>query len=243
MDCPNRLVPALRAEWVELCAASWSNELVAGWTVTRPLFGGSVCALLEACEPQRPSGGPASRHDDVLLELLRIAAADRSGGAGRLAARVVMQRLLGWVTWQVSRDDRIHDRADREATVVTALVEAIHGYPVDRRPYTVVTNLRFDALRRINRAVACHQRLSGETEAGEALAGRAAPSDSDPLREAIEVLATAVIRQVIGREDAVLLSRRHLGEVPYRVLAVELGVSEAAVRQRAGRLLRRLSAA
>jgi hypothetical protein len=71
-----------------------------------------------------------------------------------------------------------------------------------------------------------------------------AEATPDPLVEATEALAAAVRRQVISRDDARLVARHHLVEspVPYAELADELGISEAAVRQRCSRIVRRVAA-
>lgn len=53
MDLSNRLIPALRAEWVELRAASWSNELLAGGPPTAVWRGGVAAGQLAAAPGPR----------------------------------------------------------------------------------------------------------------------------------------------------------------------------------------------
>lgn len=243
MDGRAGLIRQLNVEWQVLLADPVLDALVALWAVTEPSFGGSAAALMASCRSGAAATG-GTVGDATLLSLLRIAANDRHGTEGRLAARVVLQRMLPWASWRVARDSSmIPDGADREATVVTALIEVIGAYPTERRPRAVVTNLRLDALRLARRA-AVHQQQNAT--AGQDLRvlldAHAASETADPLSELIDILTTAVQQGVLNRTDVALLSRRYVHELPYRVLATDMNVSEQVARQRMSRLVRRLAA-
>lgn len=242
MDVQPRLIRQLNAEWQTLLAGPLLNAAVARWSVSEPSFGGSAAALIVACRSRAPAMD-GSVGDATLLALLRIAAGDRHGSEGRLAARVVLQRMLPWASWRVARDwTLIQDCADREATVVAALIEVICGYPTERRPHAVVTNIRLDALRLIHRGAVHQQRhATAGKDLCELLDAHAAAETDDPLGEVVGILAGAVRRGVLNRDDVALLSRRFLHEVPYGVLAAELKISEPVARQRVSRLVRRLA--
>jgi hypothetical protein len=238
MDVRARLIRHLNAEWQMLLADPILNALAATWDLSEA----SAAGLMEACRSRTAATG-GTVGDATLLALLRIAASDPYGTEGGLAARVVLQRMLPWATWRVAHDSTmIPDVADREATVVTALIEVIGTYPTHRRPRAVVTNIRLDALRLVRRAAGKHERATAGHDLREILDAHAAFDAVDPLREVLETLAWALKQGVLSRSDVVLLSRRYLREDSYGSLAADLNVSEAVARQRISRLVRRLAA-
>jgi hypothetical protein len=122
----------LDEEWRRLCA----DPAVTARLRIRPLGGHiSLPALLAAAGGDRSIDPDAS--DQVVAELVRLAPADP------LAARVVLQRLLGALVSIAVRRTRIHP-GDRDALLddlVATAWEVIMTFPIDRRPTRVAGNL------------------------------------------------------------------------------------------------------
>jgi hypothetical protein len=175
-----------------------------------------------------------------------------------LAARLVLQSLVGpAVREYLPRFSRaFDDPGDAASALIAALVETIATYPLDQRSRVkrrlltqTGTVLRrearaFDRIDRKTQAVRGRREVPCDPVALGDVIDDAEEPTADPLVEATEALAAAVRRQTISLDDARLVARHHLAAepAPYAELADELHISEAAVRQRCSRILRRVAA-
>ena len=242
----------VNAEWAHTQASPQAETQVRQWARRWP--------ALADCESPADVEAACYRFDEssdaALLTLLRIM---HGADVGRdLAARLVLHSVLGRAVREfLPRLSRAFDEsADAASALLAAAVEAIATYSVDeprlvkRRLLTRTGTLFRREARAFGRMDRRTQAVRGRSEIpcdpvtlGAAIDAVAEPTP-DPLVEATEALAAAVRRQVISREDARLVARHHLIEspVPYAELADELGISEAAVRQRCSRIVRRVAA-
>jgi hypothetical protein len=242
----------LNADWSNTQSSQYATDQIQRWSYRWLALSGSETPedVLKACYRFDDST------DAVLLTLLRIVHGRYEGRD--LAARLVLQSLLGpAVRDYLARFTRAFDDPSEAASaLITALVETIATYPltertrVKRRLLTRTgTVLRrearaFDRIDRKTQALRDRHEVPCDPVAlGEVFddTDEAAP---DPLVEATEALAAAVRRQAISLEDARLVARHHLAAdpAPYADLADELHISEAAVRQRCSRIVRRVAA-
>lgn len=242
----------VNAEWAHTQASPQAETQVRQWAQRWP--------ALADCESPADIETACYRFDEssdaALLTLLRIV---HGADEGRdLAARLVLHSVLGRAVREfLPRLSRAFDEStDAASALLAAAVEAIATYSVDdarlvkRRLLTRIGTLFRREARAFGRMDRRTQAVCGRSEIpcdpvtlGAAIDAVAEPTP-DPLVEATEALAAAVRRQVISREDARLVARHHLVEspVPYTELADELGISEAAVRQRCSRIVRRVAA-
>jgi hypothetical protein len=122
----------LDEEWRRLC----DDQGVAARLRLRPLVGHSSLASLLIATGYDRTGDPEAA-DRVMAELVRLAPGEP------LAARVVLQRLLGPIVAISVRRTRTHP-ADREPLLddlVATAWEVIMSFPIDRRPVRVAGNL------------------------------------------------------------------------------------------------------
>jgi hypothetical protein len=242
----------LNADWSNTQSSPYATYQIKRWSYRWLALAGSETPedVLKACYRFDDST------DAVLLTLLRIVHGRYEGRD--LAARLVLQSLLGpAVRDYLPRFTRAFDDPGEAASaLITALVETIATYPLTERTRVKrrLLNRTGTALRREARAF---DRIDRKTQAlrdrhevpcdpvalGEVLDDADEPAP-DPLVEATEALAAAVRRQAISLEDARLVARHHLAAdpAPYAELADELHISEAAVRQRCSRIVRRVAA-
>ncbi|RIQ10943.1 hypothetical protein DY240_30645 [Jiangella rhizosphaerae] len=229
------LIGRLNAEWVRLCADPATQAAVDRWRLAEveSLDGLEAAVRRDA--------------DGVLLALLRLG---RSGDG--LALRSVFQLMLGKAVRIAATHAGRDSRASLEQAAVTALWTVVAGYPVERRPVKVAANIAMDTLR-LTVAELAHQRHetpSSPEQLHPAAAGEPSdPSDpsgaSDPPDlELFELLAWAVGRGTISRDDAALLVDIYApapGHEGGRAAAERHGISWAAARQRASRATRRIA--
>jgi hypothetical protein len=244
----------VNAEWAHTRASPQAETQVRQWSRTWPALAGceSPADVLAACYRFDDSS------DAALLTLLRIV---HGSEAGRdLAARLVLHSLLGRAVREFLPRLRgaFDGPTDAASALLAAVVEAVATYPLEERDEGVKRRLltrtgtifrrearAFDRMDRRTQAVRGRREIPCDPAAlGLAIDG-VAETTTDPIVEATEALAAAVRRRVISRDDARLVTRHHLvgRPVPYAELAVELGISEAAVRQRCSRVVRRVVAA
>jgi hypothetical protein len=244
----------MNAEWAHTRASPQAEAQVQRWARVWP--------ALTACESPADVLAACYRFDDSsdapLLTLLRIM---HGPDAGRdLAARLVLHSLLGRAVREFLPRLRraFDDPADAASALLAAVVEAVATYPLDERREGVKRRLltrtgtifrrearAFDRMDRRTQAVRGRREIPCDpVTLGAAIDGVSEPT-RDPIVEATEALAAAVRRRVISRDDARLVARHHLAgrPVPFAELAVELGITEAAVRQRCSRIVRRIAAA
>lgn len=197
--------------------------------------------------------GRTRRHQPAVADDLLIGLLDqRTARDDHLAGRLVLQVMLGRAVNLARRAHRFGaagvrgDLPQLTAAAVAALWHAIATYPVARRRHKVAVNLCMDALRHFNAA------LEDDTpdlvdatvlDAAEPLIHRA-PA---PVVEVFATLTWGIGKGVITADDAELLVRvycplpgQHGGA---HLVARELGLTPATVRQRCSRAIQRLSAA
>jgi hypothetical protein len=244
----------VNAEWTRTQASPQAAAQVRRWACEWP--------ALVGCESPADVVAACYRFDDssdaALRTLLRIM---HGTDAGRdLAARLVLHSLLGRAVREFLPRLRgaFDDPADAPSALLAALVEAVATYPLDERRECVKRRLLTRTGTIFRREARAFGRMDRRTQAvhgrreipcdpvalGAAIDG-VTETTTDPLVEATETLAAAVRRRVISRDDARLVARHHLvgRPVPFAELASELGISEAAVRQRCSRIVRRVAAA
>lgn len=247
-------VDRLNAEWTHTQTSPQAEAQVRRWSDEWSALAGceSLDDVLTACYRFDESS------DAPLLTLLRIVHGDDDGRD--LAARLVLHSLLGRAVREfLPRLSRAFDEpGDATSALLAALVEAIATYPLEADQTRVKRGLLMRTGTAFRREARSFDRMDRRTQAvrgrreipcdpvtlGQVLDG-VDEAPTDPLVEATEALAAAVRRQAISLDDARLLARRHLAgqPVPFAELAAELGVSEAAVRQRCSRIVRRVVAA
>ncbi|RIQ20148.1 RNA polymerase sigma factor [Jiangella rhizosphaerae] len=232
----------LNAEWRRLGA----RPIPKRWT----LPGLAGCAVLADAADVI---GRTRRHQPAFADGLLIGLLDqRTARDDHLAGRLVLQVMLGRAVNLARRAHRFGvagvrgDLPQLTAAAVAALWHAIATYPVDRRRHKVAVNLCMDTLRHFNLAL--------EDDAPD-LVDTAVLDTAEPVfhhapAPVVEVFATltwGIGKGIITADDAELLVRvycplpgQHGGA---HVVARELGLSPAAVRQRCSRAIQRLSAA
>lgn len=242
----------LNADWTYTQDSPEATEQVQRWSLRWLALAGceSPADVLEICYPFDDAS------DAALSTLLRIVHGRYEGRD--LAARLVLQSLVGAAVRQhLPRYARaFDDPGDATSALIAALIEAITTHPIDRR-HRVKRQLltrtgtafrrearAFDRVDRKTQAVRDRREVPCDPVALGEVFDNADDPTPDPLVEATEALATAVRHDVISLDDARLVARHHLTPepTPYAALASELRVSEAAVRQRCSRILRRVAA-
>jgi hypothetical protein len=242
----------LNADWSDTQSSPYATDQIKRWSYR--------WLALSGCETPEDVLKACYRFDDstdaVLLTLLRIVHGRYEGRD--LAARLVLQSLLGpAVRDYLPRFSRAFDDPGEAASaLIAALVETIATYPLDERTRVkrrlltrTGTALRrearaFDRIDRKTQALRDRREVPCDPVALGEVFDDADEDATDPLVEATEALAAAVRREAISLEDARLVARHHLAAdpAPYAELADELHISEAAVRQRCSRIVRRVAA-
>ncbi len=240
----------LNVEWRSLCDAADTAAVVAGWASDRPALAGlaSLRGVLRRIADEDPAG-----RDAVLLALLELA----RGGDG-LAGRVVLQAMLPKAVRVamsvVRRPDVLGDREEAHARAVAALWQAIATYPLQARPARVPGNLALDTLALVQRghtgsshfSVAFPEQPFADLEVlGDAGRVDVGPDDlfGPADAELLTLLAWSVRTGVLELHEARLLIRVYVPDghgLDTHLIAAELGISRAALRQRCSRLARRL---
>jgi hypothetical protein len=247
---PGSLPSRLNVEWRSLCAAPDTAAVVAGWASDRAALAGlaSLRGLLRRIADEDPVG-----RDAVLLALLELA---RGGDelAGRVVLQVMLPKAVRVAMSVVRRPDVLGDREEAQARAVAALWQAIATYPLLTRPARVPGNLALDTLALVQRGhtgsshftVAFPEQSFADLQVlGEAGRLDVGPDDlfGPADAELLMLLAWSVRSGVLELQEARLLARIYLpdGQPPDTgVIAAELGISRAALRQRCSRLARRL---
>lgn len=251
-DRQGNALDRLNADWRHTQSSPRAAAQVQRWSLRWLALAGydNPRDVLEACYRFDEST------DARLLTLLRIVHGRYEGRD--LAARLVLQSLLGPAVHDyLPRFSRaFDDSAEAASALIAALVETIARYPLDQR-HRVKRRLLARTGTALRREARAFERIDRKTQAlrgrrevpcdpvalGAVFDAADAPA-ADPLVEAAEALSAAVRRQAISLEDARLVARHHLAAdpTPYAELADELHVSEAAVRQRCSRIVRRVAA-
>ena len=258
---PGSLPSRLNREWALTCASRQGDLAVDRWAAP----GHGRPALLDLCGVDG-LGGVLALVQDVQVpcgarEAVLIGLLERAQDGDRLAGRVVLQTMLPAAVRLacavVSRPDVLGDRDEAFAMVLSCLWQVIATYPVDRRRSRVTANLHLDMLALVRRghtssthraALAFPEQsyadLQTVADPGQPDAGHDDPSGPVDA-ELCTVLAWAVRSAVLRLDEAQLLARVYgLDGDPAQAgphVAVALGVSWPALRQRCHRLARRVS--
>lgn len=207
--------------------------------------------------------GSYARTNEILLALIRL-----FQNGHQLAGRVVLQALLPKLTKTAAYAGGMCTSSvdtwaeDRRHITIAEFWDVMADYPVDRRTSSVASNLALDTLHRVTGArkpttdvpVDPHRFLHDSETRDRArrswLAG-ACVTDPDPANEItpdsdlLEVISWGLRRGAISQDEAQLLVASYLPErttgFGFADVAIQLGLSQAAVRQRCSRASRKLA--
>ena len=183
------------------------------------------------------------KSDAVLLALLTEVSQDRD----QLAARVVLQTLIGRMVRIAQRDPRssIED-------YLSALWCVINSYPLSRRPSRIAANLSLDALKAVVNDRGWLRRgevaLWPSSESMEELLAPVgldgSPYDSPPSGDigVRRVLAAGRLLSLIEISDAILLQRIYADGWSCDRVARQFHIGDGTVRVRCSKAVRRLAA-
>lgn len=215
------------------------SPLPRAWAIAHPALRGpdTLGELLEAISTYSHPAGT----DAVLHALLQLHA-DGDPTAGR----AVMQSMLG-KTNRLADTARKRGYDDPHQSAIAAMWTCIGTYPL-RRTRSVAGNLALDALRIITREAPQPPlpRLVPDWNPADRSSQPANTSDGSEgiLENPEQILRWALEQQVLSASDHHLLCRLYLSSETtprtLRVLAAEIGISDAAVRQRHCRAMRAL---
>ncbi|WUI00374.1 hypothetical protein OHR68_00665 [Spirillospora sp. NBC_00431] len=235
----------LNLEWARLRHDVGVNAVVAGWSRADPAMAGlSSVVLIEEAK-----SGPVERVDALLGSLAHRAG---SGGAdAAVAARIALQLMLPKAV-RISRAHAwlLQDTDERDQLAACSMYTAIRSLP-ERITHHVPPYLAWGAHRAMRKEVLAQVR---ELASDEVDAFAAPAVERNASEELAHLLAWAVARSVISRQDADLLAVRYGNEAHGRrhswknigdlqEIARETGMSPAAVKQRCSRATRRLAKA
>jgi DNA-directed RNA polymerase specialized sigma24 family protein len=204
------------------------------------------------------------RTNELLLALIRLFQRGH-----QLAGRVVLQALLPKLAKTATHAGGMCTSSsdtwaeDRRHITLAEFWDVMADYPVERRTSSVASNLALDTLHRVTGArkpptdlpVDPHDFRDEETRDGARrtwLAGLST-TDPDPVEEItpdsdlLEVIAWGMRNATISQDEAQLLVASYLPErtqgFGFAAVAEQLGLSQAAVRQRCSRASRKLTEA
>ena len=227
----HRVVAALNREWTELVDQA---VLPAAWVAAEPALAG----YHDLAEVERRAGRGC---DEVLHALLRQA---RAGD--RLAARTVLQALLGRVVALAGRDPQ--GSVDE---YVAALWCVVVRYPLTTRPVRIAANLALDTMKTVHREVRWWPRGGAEVQLpGDDLDlaldawQRAASLDHQASAEvaAAQVIDAGRRLQILDEPTRVLLRLVYVEGLTGAEAASRHGSTAGSVRVRCSRAVRKLSA-
>lgn len=249
-------------EWVELHHSPSTTRAVRRWVRLEPVLAG--CRTPGEIV-DRIDVAPHEEKDQLLLALVRLAQ-----DGNQLAGRTALQALLPKLSRIASRTSQSSTGTwaeDHRHITIAEFWQVLADYPVQRRPRRVAANLGLDTLHRICRAgkrpepvpVDPHDHLTPQDElyadhARYAYLG-ARVDQSDPGKglelsvdsDLPQLLAWARKAELLTEDETRLLATVYLhAEKPgagYAAEAAAQGVSEAALRQRCSRAVRRLTVA
>lgn len=242
----------LNAEWRALCDTPATAAAVAGWSHDRPALAG--LHTLSGVLRQAKRAKLADR-DAVLLALLEL---NRDGDqlAGRVVLQAMLPKAVRLTRSVVRRPDVLGDQEEAHARAVAALWQAIATYPLAARPGRVAANLALDTLAVVQRGRtgSCaaptfpEQSFADLLVLGDVAADDVGPHDLAGPADAdlLALLAWSVRTAVLELHEARMLARVYAldgGPADVQAVAVELGISWPALRQRCSRLARRLGRA
>lgn len=239
----------LLQEWVDLNRLTSSATTVRRWgRLESALAGyGRPGDIVDAIDQ---SGG--AQTDMLLLALVRL-----FQGGHQLAGRVVLQTMLPKLiritlrTSPTSTDNAWTE--DRHHITIAEFWDVLATYPIGRRPSKVASNLALDTLHRVSGTRRPEEAIPVDpTELPIGAHGLpaytfdhdAAAGEINADADLVQVITWGVARGTITPDEGSLLAASYLpdpGASGFAAAAAELGLSQAAVRQRCSRASRRLT--
>lgn len=260
-DVVSPLYRQLTQEWAELHTTPSTPAAVRRWGRSEKALAGFTLPgeIVDAID--------AAGHDrtnELLLALIRLFQRGH-----QLAGRVVLQALLPKLAKTATHAGGMCTSSsdtwaeDRRHITLAEFWDVMADYPVERRTSSVASNLALDTLHRVTGArkpptdlpVDPHDFRDEEIRDGARrtwLAGLST-TDADPVEEItpdsdlLEVIAWGMRNATISQDEAQLLVASYLPErtqgFGFAAVAEQLGLSQAAVRQRCSRASRKLTEA
>jgi len=251
----------LTQEWAGLHAMASTETAIRRWGRTEKVLAGFTQPgqIVDAID-----SADYDRTNEILLALIR-----QFQRGHQLAGRVVVQAMLPKLAKTATHAGGMCTSAsdtwaeDRRHITIAEFWDVMATYPVERRTNSVASNLALDTLHRVTGArrpapdlpVDPHDFRDEEIRDGARrswLAGLSS-TDDDPHEgitahsDLLEVITWGMRTDIISREEAQLLVTAYLPERPsgfgFADAADQLGLSQAAVRQRCSRASRKLTAA
>ena len=239
-DVVSPLYRQLTQEWAELHTTPSTPATVRRWGRSEKALAGFAMPgqIVDAID----AAGHAQTNE-LLLSLIRLFQRGH-----QLAGRVVLQALLPKLAKTATHAGGMCTSSsdtwaeDRRHITLAELWDVMADYPVDRRTSSVASNLALDTLHRVTGARKPPADLPVDPH-DRAAAGTDCPDDSDLL----EVIAWGMRNATISQDEAQLLVASYLPErtsgFGFADVADQLGLSQAAVRQRCSRASRKLAEA
>lgn len=239
----------LLQEWVDLNRLASSVTTVRRWGRLEVALGGYTRPgdIVDAIDE---AGG--AQTDTLLLALVRL-----FQGGHQLAGRVVLQTMLPKLiritlrTSPTSTDNAWTE--DRHHITIAEFWDVLATYPIGRRPSKVAGNLALDTLHRISGARRPEEAIPvdpADLPTGDpsrptyTFDHDAAAGEINADADLVQVITWGVTRGAITPAEGSLLATSYLpapGASGFAASAAELGLSQAAVRQRCSRASRRLT--
>ncbi|MBE1609961.1 hypothetical protein [Actinopolymorpha pittospori] len=250
----------LTQEWAALHTLPSTARTIRRWARTEPALAGFARPgdIVDAIDA---TGN--DRKNAILLALIRLFQAGQ-----QLAGRTVLQALLPKLAKTSAHASMCTSSTDtwaedRRHITIAEFWDVMADYPVDRRTTSVASNLALDTLHRVSgvRRPAedipvdphdFHELGERDTARRTWLAGLSSEglnptaeltADADLL----QVITWGMITSVITRDEAQLLTTSYLPEQTsgfgFADAAEQLGLTQAAVRQRCSRAARKLTEA
>ena len=240
-------ITRLRAEWPHLLDGPALRAARAAWAAADPRLAGPELGELLAAAGRSAEGSPGRNRT-----LAALAEAARPGRphadlAGRTLLQLMLPAALGLL-----RELRtaLPDPAEREAAVLTALLESIAALPrpVDPDTVAVAGYLTVSARRRVHRELRRHAPAARPHPARPGRAGNGTPDPgyTEPgyaLAEAASWLHTARAAGLLGAVDADLITATRLHGRPLADVCAAHRLTPATARRRRARAEAALRAA
>jgi len=261
-DVVSPLYRQLTQEWADLHTTPSTTRTVRRWGRTEKALAGFTTPgeIVDAID--------AAAHDrtnELLLCLIRL-----FQGGHQLAGRVVLQAMLPKLVKTASHAGSMCTASsdtwaeDRRHITLAEFWDVMAQYPVDRRTSSVASNLALDTLHRVcgvrrppgEVPVDPHDfRELDQADASDRthrawLAGLSVSAEPLPCNELttdaslLQVIAWGMTSSVITRDEAQLLAASYLPEQTsgfgFADASAQLGLTQAAVRQRCSRAARKL---
>jgi hypothetical protein len=226
----SNLYSRLNTEWMYLCARPAAAAEVLTWSVSQDALG-EVTDLNDLAAAHRRD------RDGVLLALLTLHQ-EGSSLAGRALLQLMLGKLISLTRHaRVSGHDRYHACDERAASTVATFMSLIATYrPSGENVYAA---LFLHTLKKITREETFAQEIPASDVMGEF---DSAENELGADISAPALLTWAVEKKVINDLDRTLIQRAYLEQTDcdLAVIAAEVGMTPAALRQRLYRAVTRI---